>query len=660
VGDSALISREKRDTLIFALEKAPIQSMPLFNKSIVHCPDKLTHSGAPTGKPLFIYDGDCRFCLLWVKRWKETTEHEVDFAPFQSVATDFVKDIPLECFQSAVRMIEPDGTISSGAEAVLRMLSRGSQTGSGAAYWCYRWVPGFAPAARTGYGLVAHCRGLASIMTTLLWGRSEKAVCRPTYVDAQRWFLRLMGVIYLIAFASFWRQVDGLIGHDGIAPFEPWLQEVRSRLGTEAYRLLPTLCWLNSSDWFLHVLCAGGVVFSLLLVLDIAPVVCLALLWASYLSLCVAGQVFMNFQWDYLLLEAGFLSLFLAPLRILPWRRSAPPGSPFAHFLLRWLLFRLMLMSGVVKLTSGDAAWWDLTALRYHYESQPLPTPLSWYAHQLPPWFQALSTIVLFGIELGAPFFLFAPRRLRLIGLAGLLGLQILIALTGNYCFFNLLTAALCLLSIDDATWPRFGHLKPSTQKIECCRWPSWFLLPVSIVVSVYSGPLLWNCFFPEGELPSLFTESYNYIEPFRSLNSYGLFRVMTKTRPEIIVEGSPDGLTWQSYEFRYKAGDLRRSPPFIAPHQPRLDWQMWFAALDDVRAEPWFVNFLVRLLEGSPPVLRLLERNPFPDAPPHYVRARLFRYRFTTMGEKTQTGAWWNREEVGEYCPAIRLPAKE
>jgi hypothetical protein len=313
-----------------------------------------------------------------------------------------------------------------------------------------------------------------------------------------------------------------------------------------------------------------------------------------------------------------------------------------------------MFMSGVVKLTSGDDSWWNLSALRYHYETQPLPTPLSWYAHQLPDSFQAISTVALFCIELGAPFLLFCPRRLRLIGVTCLLALQALIALTGNYCFFNLLTVGLCLLAVDDAAWPRFGRKQPLLQNADPLRWPSWILIPVLIVVLAFSGPLLWNALFPDAEWPSIVAASYNYIEPFRSLNSYGLFRVMTKTRPEIIVEGSRDGVTWSPYEFAYKVGDLQRPPPFVAPHQPRLDWQMWFAALDDVRGEPWFVNFLVRLLEGSPPVLRLLKEDPFPDSPPQYVRARLFQYNFTTAEEKSRTGAWWKREEVGIYCPVL------
>lgn len=584
----------------------------------------------------------------------------MEVAAFQSVAERFAQDIPIESFRSGVHLIETDGRISDGPEAIFRMLSYEGRAGSGVGLWCYGKVPGFAPAARFAYRWVTGHRPLASTVTRLLWGSSESAVCRPTYYHARSWFLRLLGLVYFIAFCSFWSQIDGLIGHDGILPVAPWLDELRNRFGAEAYRIFPTLCWLNASDPFLHWLCAAGVGLSLLLILQIAPVVCLLLLWILYLSLSVAGQVFMNFQWDYLLLEVGFLSIFLAPFRFLPSRRFQSPISPWAHFLPLWLLFRLMFMSGVVKLTSGDDSWWNLTALKYHYETQPLPTPLAWWTNQFPPWLQAFSTVLMFAIELGSPFLLFAPRRLRLIGVFSLVTFQALIALTGNYCFFNLLTVALCLLAVDDAVWPRFGRKVHQLPELRGKAWPSWFLVPVVVVVLTFSGPLLWNAFFPEAEWPLILSVPYGYLERFRSLNGYGLFRVMTKTRPEIIVEGSQDGQVWQPYEFQYKAGDPQRAPPVVAPHQPRLDWQMWFAALDDIREEPWFMNFLGRLLQGSPSVLRLMKANPFPDAPPRYVRARLFEYRFTNGLEKGQTGAWWKREEKGLYCPPVSLRGED
>jgi predicted DCC family thiol-disulfide oxidoreductase YuxK len=626
----------------------------------VRSPNRLSHSATPSEKPLLVYDEDCAFCIRWIRRWQETTRGTVDFASFQSVGERFVQDIPIENFSSAVHLIGTDGTVCSGAEAVFRVLSYGSRIGSGFGLWCYRQVPGFGAASRYGYRFVADHRSLAANVTKMLWGKGEDALCRPTYFHARTWFLRALGLIYLIAFWSFWGQVDGLIGHDGILPLAPWLDELRIRFGADAYRLFPTLCWFNAGDPFLHLLCGAGVVLSLLLVLQIAPLFCLILLWGLYLSLSVAGQVFMNFQWDYLLLEVGFLSIFLAPFRLFPSRRYQSPISPWAHFLLLWLLFRLMFMSGVVKLTSRDDSWWNLTALRYHYETQPLPTPLSWWANQLPPWSQAFSTIVLFGIEIGAPFLLFGPRRLRLAGVLGLLTLQVLIAMTGNYCFFNLLTAALCLLAVDDAFWPRIGRGASLRPEVRGVAWPFWILVPIVVVVLALSGPLIWNGLFPEADWPPFLSVPYAFLEPFRSLNGYGLFRVMTKTRPEIIVEGSQDGVTWRAYEFKYKVGDPMRAPPIVAPHQPRLDWQMWFAALDDIRGEPWFMNFLARLLQGSPTVLRLIETNPFPDAPPRYLRAKLFEYHFTNALEKKQTGAWWRREEAGLYCPPVSISGED
>jgi lipase maturation factor 1 len=319
-------------------------------------------------------------------------------------------------------------------------------------------------------------------------------------------------------------------------------------------------------------------------------------------------------------------------------------------------LFRLMFMSGVVKLTSGDSSWLNLFALHYHYWTQPLPTPLAWWANQLPDWFQASSVVVMFLIELIAPFLLFFPRRLRLIGATSITIFQLLIALTGNYGFFNLLTIILCVLAVDDAVWPKLGRKRIETVTIQGAGWSPKLLMPITGVVLLFSWPLLWESLFPEADWPPILGTVYTYIERFRSLNSYGLFRVMTTSRPEIVVEGSSDGVNWRPYTFKYKIGDPDVPPPIVAPHQPRLDWQMWFAALSDVQEEPWFTNFLVRLLQGSPPVLRLLKTNPFPGLPPRYIRATLFDYRFTTAGERKKTGAWWSREEKGLYCPVLTL----
>jgi hypothetical protein len=277
-----------------------------------------------------------------------------------------------------------------------------------------------------------------------------------------RWvFLRSLGVIYLIAFVSLWAQIMGLIGRNGILPAESAMAAMRrgadaQHFGLERYHLVPTLCWFKATDGFLKFQCAAGTALAVLLIVGIAPAPCLFLLWLIYLSLATVCQDFLGFQWDILLLETGFLAIFLAPLQLWPGLSRAAPPSRLVLWLLRWLLFKLMFESGCVKLLSGDPAWRSLTALRFHYETQPLPTWIGWYAHQLPAWAQAASAVVMFGIELFVPFLIFAPRRLRQWACLTLVFFQMLIFLTGNYCFFNLLTIALCLLLLDDAALRAF------------------------------------------------------------------------------------------------------------------------------------------------------------------------------------------------------------
>jgi len=331
-----------------------------------------------------------------------------------------------------------------------------------------------------------------------------------------------------------------------------------------------------------------------------------------------------------------------------------------------------MFQSGCIKLLSGDPTWRNLTALTFHYETQPLPTWLGWHAHQLPVWFQKASTALMFAIELAVPFLIFAPRRPRFFGCTILIALQIFILLTGNYCFFNLLTIILCFTLLDDAALhsfipkklQRFFSRQPSTLDT---RAPSSLHTALALLRKITNLALV--CVFLGTSLiqfssmfrlripwPVPVLAAHEWLSPFRTFSSYGLFAVMTTSRPEIIVEGSNDGVTWLEYEFKYKPGDPKRRPQFVAPHQPRLDWQMWFAALSDYRQNPWFVNFCVRLLQGSPEVLGLLERNPFPNAPPRYIRAVVYDYHFTDFATRRKTGAWWRREREGDYLPAISL----
>jgi hypothetical protein len=387
----------------------------------------------------------------------------------------------------------------------------------------------------------------------------------------------------------------------------------------------------------------------------------LALLWLLYLSLATVGREFLEFQWDNLLLEAGFLAIFFAPLQWLPKSSTESAPSRLVLWLLRLLLFKLMFMSGCVKLVSGDPNWRNLTALTFHYQTQPLPTWTAWYANLLPLWFQKLSCAGTLGVEAGAPFLIFTPRRLRFLGAIALVGLQILILLTGNYTFFNWLALALCLLLLDDFVLqkilPRkFVALFKRDDSLHARRWPRTFTIPLAAVVVAISLFQIALLFGPPSRLwfPAAILDAQ--LAPLRSINSYGLFAVMTTKRQEIVVEGSYDGTKWLAYEFKHKPGAVGRRPDFVAPFQPRLDWQLWFAALGNYRQNPWFENFCLRLLQGSPEVLSLLEKNPFPDKPPRYLRAELYDYRFTDLAERRATGAWWKRELVGEYLPQISL----
>lgn len=477
-----------------------------------------------------------------------------------------------------------------------------------------------------------------------------------------RWvFLRLLGIIYFVAFLSIGVQVTGLIGSKGILPAGEFLDMIHAWAGKAAFRFLPTVFWFNSSNFFLQFICFFGVFLSILFIFGLAPTFLAAVLWFLYLSVYNVGQDFLSFQWDILLLETGFLAIFFTPLTGKGGDRFSPP-SKIVLFLFWWLLFRLMFSSGYVKLASGDEAWRSLTALTYHYRTQPIPTPIGWYAHQLPEWFQKCSVLVMFFIELVVPFFIFISRWFRRIACVLLIFLQGLIVLTGNYGIFNWLTIALSLLLLDDAAWPKFlrEEILPEERIVDVPlrrRWSKWVTVTIGFFIVIQSvivsGKRLAILPF---SISSKFMTIENYLAPFHITGTYGLFAVMTTKRPEIIIEGSNDNVHWSAYEFKYKSGALDRKLPFVAPYMPRLDWQMWFAALGSYQSIPWFSNLLKRLLEGSPDVLRLLESDPITVAPPKYIRASLYDYRFTDFADHNKTGHWWRRRFIRSYHPAISL----
>ncbi|MGI9172512.1 MAG: lipase maturation factor family protein, partial [Chthoniobacterales bacterium] len=516
----------------------------------------------PPPKPLLIFDGDCHFCRHWVERWREMTAGAVEYASSQEVGAGY-PEIPAEEFQRSVQFIETDGAVYRGAEAVFRSLR--SVGGARLLIWLYEHVPGFAFVTETAYALVARHRTFASTMTRLLWGNDVR---RPNYFAARRGFLKTVGLVYLVAFISVWVQVDGLMGQRGILPAGEILSAIRAGAASAPIWQSPTLCWWSASDAMLHGLCAIGTLAGALLALGFLPVPALVICFVCYLSLIVPGEFFFSYQWDILLLETGFVALLLAPWQWRLRRGHDARVSRIGLFLAKALLFKLMFMSGVVKLTSGDATWWNLTALDYHYWTQPLPTVFAWFANLHPEWLkQACVAIALF-IEIAVPFLIWAPRRLRVAAAWLLIALQFAIALTGNYCFFNLLAIALCLLLFDDANWaPRRARELPGSRR----GWPVWIPLAALIVTLPLNLWLCYTALRPEAEMPSTLAAINQRVEPFRIASCDVLFRVMTKARPEIIFEGSADAFDWHPYEFKWKPGDVRRAPRWNAPHQPRL-----------------------------------------------------------------------------------------
>lgn len=609
---------------------------------------RVTHP--PPKQPLMIYDGDCNFCRFWIGRWRERTGRCISYRRQQQVAERF-PEIPKIEFQRAVQFIEPNGAVSSGADAIFRSfdLSKTEPLSVRLA----RKLPGFGSIASIVYRFIAKHRETFSFFTRALWGRSFR---KPKYLIARWVFLRLLGAVYFIAFISLLVQLRGLIGRRGILPTADYLDAARSQLGSERYRLIPTIFWWNASDAVLIGSCIVGAALSVALFFNVWPGVCLVLLWALYLSFVTISRTFFGYQWDVLLLEASFLSIFLVPLSFRPdWRANAL-SMRVARGLLVWLVFRLILESGIVKLTSGDPTWRNLTALKYHYETQPLPIWTAWYFNQSSLLALKISALVMFAIEFGAPFTVIAPARVRRAGCAAMIALQGMIAATGNYCFFNLLTASLCVLVLDDDAWPkRWRQLSRMPATKRDIAWPLVLIIPVAMASVLLTGMRLVDTLGLDFCWPEIATKMQFWLAPFRSFNGYGLFAVMTTERPEIIIEGSNDLEHWLPYEFKWKPGDITRRPQLVAPHQPRLDWQMWFAALGSVQ-DNWFQRLLLRLLEGSPEVLSLLGKNPFPDAPPRYIRAQLYEYHFTRSDDVPR--AWWKREPKGIYYPTVSLRA--
>jgi hypothetical protein len=475
-----------------------------------------------------------------------------------------------------------------------------------------------------------------------------------TYALATQLFLRVLGLIYTLAFASIWLQLDALIGTSGISPAGETLAHLHDRYGAvEAFFRYPSLFWIHTSDGALHATCAIGVISGLLVTAGVMQKPLLIALWTFYLSLVNIADPFLSFQWDALLLETGFVSIFLPRWRAWCAPLDADEPAKAIRWCLYFLLFRLMFASGMVKLLSGDETWRSLTALQFHYETQPLPTWLGWWMHQLPAWAHLVSVLVMLVIELIVPWLIWAPARYRRWAVAPLVFLQLLIFITGNYGFFNLLAVALCLPLIDDEIWrrmlpARFRDRFDDRVEIPMAHWRKLASAATAVPILALSSFALIASLVGYHQLPVPLRSFAQRVAAFNTFNPYGLFAAMTTDRPEIILEGSHDGVTWREYDLMWKPGDLRSAPRWVQPHMPRVDWQLWFAALDSRARPPWLDRLMQRTIEGTPEVRALYRHDPFGRRRPRMMRTVLYVYRMTTPDQLDAEGVYWRRFSIG------------
>jgi hypothetical protein len=516
-----------------------------------------------------------------------------------------------------------------------------------------------------------------------------------------RWlFLRALGLIYFSAFFSLVFQIRGLIGPSGILPAGQYLQAVANSASHARYWYAPTVLWFSASSHWLLGLCWIGMLAALLVTVNIWPRGMLAVCLVCFLSFVSAASEFAGYQSDGMLLEAGFISMFFAPPGWRPGLGRTHPPIRASLFLLLWEWFRIYFESGIAKIASGDPEWRHFTAMDEYYQNGPLPTWIGWYVGHFPHWFHAATAFGTLALELVLVWMRFLPRRWRIIIFFIVTPWQIGIILTANYTFLNYLVLVLGFLLLDDQFLSRFlprssknrifgvkrsvteleaqsgtsdsssitqspGSLSRETSATEkirnlgstAARGPQFKYLKILTTGVIFAWlfyaeavQMIWMI-WPGFPLP---TTPVAALEPFRIADRYGLFAVMTRGRYEIEFQGSMDGQTWLSYPFRFKPQDPKKAPGIYAPYQPRFDWNLWFASLGDWRSNPMVTNTEERLLAGDQEVLSLFAGNPFPNTPPHVVRAVIWQYWFTTPAEKRTQGAWWRRELLGLYAPTL------
>jgi hypothetical protein len=462
----------------------------------------------------------------------------------------------------------------------------------------------------------------------------------PDYQLARLAIERGLGAIYLIAFIVAATQFPALCGEHGLEPATRILRATR-------FLRTPSVFHLGYTDTRLRLVAVVGAVLAAAVLYGLpqqAPLpvtmLCWFGLWALYLSIVNVGGTFYGFGWETLLLEAGFLAIFLGNASV------APPWPVILGF--RWLAFRVEFGAGLIKLR-GDECWRNLTCMEFHHETQPLPNPLSWFFHHLPRPVHRIEALGNFVAQLALPFGLFLPQPIATVAALLMILTQLYLVVSGNYAWLNWVTIVILAAGVAD---PVLGVLGGDFDPA-----PAWFsvaIVGVTVLVTVLSS-------YPVRNMASRYQAMNASFDPFHLVNTYGAFGSVSRRRYEVIVEGTSeatltDATEWREYEFRAKPGDPRRTPPQVAPYHLRLDWLMWFLPLSPMYGEGWFVPFLSALLRGDGAVLGLMGRNPFPDAPPVYVRARLYLYRYTSRRERRETGAWWTRTPAGDFVGPVRL----
>jgi hypothetical protein len=478
----------------------------------------------------------------------------------------------------------------------------------------------------------------------------------PSYWLTRFLLLRLLGLVYLVAFLVAANQATPLFGHDGLTPAPPRLDATAAELGGRGagFLALPSVFWLDASDGAMRGVAWTGVALSAVVLAGFANAVLLLVLWALYMSFVHVGGLWYGYGWEIQLLETGVLGAFLCPLLDpRPFPRRPPPVAVI--WLHRWLVFRIMLGAGLIKLR-GDPCWRQLTCLYWHYETQPIPNPLSRGFHFLPRTAHRAGVLYNHLAELVAPFGAFGPRRVRHVAGAVMLLFQLILVASGNLSFLNYLTIVPILSCFDDGLLARVlpqalvARADRARAAAMASRGQQAAVAALVVVVVVLSRAPVANLLSTRQVMNTSF-------DPLHLVNTYGAFGTVGRERDEVVFEGTRDArptadAAWRPYEFRCKPGDPRRTPCVVSPYHLRLDWQIWFAAMTTADRYPWTVHFVWKLLHADPGVLGLLAGNPFPEGPPRWVRARLWRYRFAPPGNPQ--GLWWDRELLGDWLPAL------